>query len=207
MRRRSRGSSSSSTRSWPATTGSSSRSRSSRDGRSTRAGVARRSRRRLKPSSSKRYERLDDPQVLRDHLRRIGRDLKTDPAGAIASSKELVETILRLILEDYKVETRKGEGLPDLYKKVQKALELNAEAVPESRKGSEATVKTLRSLVTAIQGLAELRNELGLGHGRARRSPALSRHGRLAFNAAVTVSEFLLDVARPMRGRGHVVAL
>jgi hypothetical protein len=200
MRRRSRGSSSSSTRSWPATTGSSSRSRSSRDGRSTRAGVARRSRRRLKPSSSKRYERLDDPQVLRDHLRRIGRDLKTDPAGAIASSKELVETILRLILEDYKVETRKGEGLPDLYKKVQKA-------VPESRKGSEATVKTLRSLVTAIQGLAELRNELGLGHGRARRSPALSRHGRLAFNAAVTVSEFLLDVARPMRGRGHVVAL
>lgn len=140
-----------------------------------------------------RYERLDDPQVVREHLRRIDRDLKRDPSGAIGSSKELVESVLKQILDDYGVSYRKGEDLMDLYKKVQNALRLNAEAVPGDKKGSEAAVKTLRALVTTIQSLAELRNEIGSGHGRSRRSPALTRHGRLAFNASVTVIEFLLD--------------
>jgi len=139
------------------------------------------------------YERLDDPQVVREHLRRIDRDLKSDPSGAIGSSKELVESVLKLILDDYDVTYAKGDDLMDLYKKVQKALKLNSEAVPENRKGSEAAVKTLRALVTTIQSLAELRNQIGSGHGRTRRSPAFTRHGRLAFNTSVTLVEFLLD--------------
>lgn len=139
------------------------------------------------------YPRLDDPQVVRDHLRRIDRDLKTDPSGAIGSSKELVESVLKQILDDYEVAYKKGDDLMDLYKKVQKELRLNAEAVPEDTKGSQAAVKTLRALVATIQSLAELRNQIGTGHGAARRSPALTRHGRLAFNSAVAVVEFLLD--------------
>jgi hypothetical protein len=139
------------------------------------------------------YPRLDDPQVVRDHLRRIDRDLKSDPAGAIGSSKELVESVLKAILDDYKVTYKRGDDFMELYKKVQRALALNTDAVPGDTKGSEAAVKTLRALVTTISSLAELRNQLGLGHGRSRRSPALTRHGRLAFNASVTVVEFLLD--------------
>jgi hypothetical protein len=48
-------------------------------------------------------------------------------------------------------------------------------------------------MATAIQSLAELRNELGLGHGRTASSPALARHARLAANAARTVVEFVLE--------------
>lgn len=140
-----------------------------------------------------RYQRLDDPQVVRDHLRRIDRDLKTDPAEAIGASKELVESVLKLILDDYGVEYGKSDDLMGLYKKVQEEMRLNVEAVPGNAAGSKAAVKTLRALVTTIQSLAELRNEIGGGHGHARRSPALTRHGRLAFNASVTVVEFLLD--------------
>ncbi len=140
-----------------------------------------------------RYQRLDDPQVVRDHLRRIERDLKTDPSEVIGTSKELVESVLKQILDDYGVEYGKGDDLMDLYKKVQKEMRLNVEAVPGNAAGSRAAVKTLRALVTTIQSLAELRNEIGGGHGHARRSPALTRHGRLAFNASVTVVEFLLD--------------
>lgn len=139
------------------------------------------------------YERLDDPQVIREHLRRIDRDLKGDPSGAIGSSKELVESVLKLILDDCGVAYSKGDDLMDLYKKVQRALKLNAEAVPGHKKGSEAAVKTLRALVTTINSLAELRNQIGSGHGRTRHSPALTRHGRLAFNTSVTLVEFLLD--------------
>jgi AbiJ N-terminal domain 3/Abortive infection C-terminus len=139
-----------------------------------------------------RYARLDDPQVVRDHLRRIDRDLKSDPPGAIGASKELVESVMKKILDDYGV-GYKGDDLGDLYKKVQNELHLNAEAVPDNKKGSEAAVKTLRSLVSTIQSLAELRNQIGSGHGRNKSSVALTRHARLAFNASVTVVEFLLD--------------
>src|SRR5581483_11955994 len=49
------------------------------------------------------------------------------------------------------------------------------------------------SLATAVQSLAELRNELGLGHGKTKPSPAFARHARLAFNASRAVVEFLLE--------------
>lgn len=139
------------------------------------------------------HDRLDDPATIRDHLSRIERGLRRDPAEAIASSKEMVETVCKLILDDYEITYAPRAEVLDLYKLVAGALHLNAESVPDSVKGSQAAQKTLRTLVTTIQSLAELRNELGLGHGRAKRSPALSRHGRLAFNAAVAVVEFLLD--------------
>jgi hypothetical protein len=80
----------------------------------------------------------------------------------------------------------------ELYKAVQKVLALNVEAVPE-QPGSAAAVKALRALVTTVPSLAEMRNELGSGHGRVRPSPALTRHAQLALNAAVAISEFLLD--------------
>lgn len=145
------------------------------------------------------YEDLLDPDTLREHLDRIDRDLTSDPPGAIASSKELVESVLKSILDEAEVTYKRGDDLMTLYKLVQKELALSAEAVPESKRGSEAAVRTLRALVTTIQSLGELRNELGLGHGRTQRSPALTRHARLAFNTAVAVTEFLLETWRHQR--------
>lgn len=34
---------------------------------------------------------------------------------------------------------------------------------------------------------------MGRGHGRSTKSPALERHARFVFNAAVTLTEFLYD--------------
>lgn len=135
---------------------------------------------------------LDDHSALMDHLGAIERDLASDPAGAIASAKELVETMYKLILD------KRGigygtEDLPKLYKKVAVELSLAKESVPDSAKGSEAAHKVLTALNTAVFGLAELRNQIGRGHGRSTKSPALERHARLAFNAAVTLTEFLYD--------------
>jgi hypothetical protein len=65
--------------------------------------------------------------------------------------------------------------------------------VPDSAKGSEAAHKVLGALNTTVFGLAELRNQIGRGHGRSTASPALERHARLAFNTAVALTEFLYD--------------
>lgn len=135
---------------------------------------------------------IEDHSALLDHLGAIERDLASDPAGAIASAKELVETMYKLILD------RRGiahghEDLPKLYKTVASELGLAKESVPDSAKGSEAAHKVLTAMNTAVFGLAELRNQIGRGHGRSTASPALERHARLAFNAAVTLTEFLYD--------------
>lgn len=135
---------------------------------------------------------LEDHSALMDHLEAIGRDIKTDPAGAISSAKDLVETMCKLILDKRGV-TYGKDDLPVLYKKVSVDLGLDRRAVPDHVKGSEAAAKTLGGLNSSVQGLSELRNQLGRGHGRTTASPALERHARLAFNTAVTLTEFLYD--------------
>jgi len=138
------------------------------------------------------FARLDDPTVLRQHLDRIERDVDHDPDGAIGASKELVESVCRVILEDYGDRPKPATEVLDLYKAVAQHLKLNAEAVPDNAKGSQSAQRALRTLTTTVQSLAELRNELGTGHGRGRRSVTQPRHARLAFHAAWAVTEFLL---------------
>lgn len=135
---------------------------------------------------------LEDHTALMDHLGAIERDLTTDPAGAIASAKELVESMYKLILDKRGI-TYGNDDLPKLYKKVATELGLAKESVPDSTKGSEAAHKILGALTTTVYGLAELRNQIGRGHGRSSASPALGRHARLAFNTAVSLTEFLYD--------------
>lgn len=148
-------------------------------------------------------ELLTDPEVLEEHLVRIRDSLASDPAAAISSSKNLVESLFRIILDRSGVAYGQREDIPQLYRHVAELLDLKADSVPQSARGSESAQQILRTLVTTIQSLAELRNELGIAHGQSRRSVALARHARLALNSTVTVAEFVLDTwhARVAAGR------
>lgn len=139
------------------------------------------------------FTRLGDPSVVHRHLERIAVNIERDPPAAVASCKELVESVCKFVLQDYGVEFSNKDDLLDLYKKAAKELKLSRESVPGSAKGSEAAHRVLQNLATAVQSLAELRNELGLGHGRTTPSAAFARHARLSFNAARAVVEFMLE--------------
>lgn len=136
---------------------------------------------------------LEDHRALRDSLDAIDRNIATDPAGAITSAKDLVESMYKLILDKRGIAYQPKDDLGTLYKKVAIELALDKKSVPSTVKGSEAAQKTLGALNTVVTGLAELRNQIGRGHGRTDASPALERHARLAFNAAVALTEFLYD--------------
>jgi plasmid stabilization system protein ParE len=136
---------------------------------------------------------LPDPDVLREHLRRMTANLEHDTPAVIGSAKELLESVCKVILDDAHVGYPPSASLPDLYKLVATELRLARDSVPQNAKGSEAAQRVLQGLVTAVQNLAELRNALGLGHGRAQRVPALERHARLAMNASYAASAFLLS--------------
>ncbi len=137
-------------------------------------------------------QRVDAPQVLHEHLRRINDALVRDPAAAIGSAKELVESTFKIVLDDYGVTHDRSTDLLELYKLVAVELRIARESVPDSAKGSRASHKILSNLTTTVQNLAELRNELGLGHGRTATSKALTRHARLAGDSAQTIANFVL---------------
>lgn len=136
---------------------------------------------------------LTEPDILQEHLNRIRAGLVEDPPAAISSCKNLIESLFKIILDRSEVSYSRSDDIPDLYRKVADLLALNAEAVPESARASRTSQRILRTLVTTVNSLSELRNELGIGHGLSRRSGALARHARLALNATVTIAEFVLD--------------
>lgn len=136
---------------------------------------------------------LTDPVVLQEHLDRIRRDLADDPASSISSSKNLLESLFKIILDRSAVPYEHKDDVPKLYRKVADLLSLTAESVPDSATASKSAQQILRTLTTTVNSLAEFRNELGIGHGQATRNRALVRHARLALNATVTLAEFILD--------------
>lgn len=142
---------------------------------------------------------LTDDGVLHEHLQRIKDSLTRDPASAIASSKELLESLFKLILNQENVEFARSDELPTLYKKVGETLNVNAESVPASARASQTIQKLLRTLATTVQSIAELRNEIGTGHGRTAPSIATETHARLALNGTVAVAEFLLGTLHQRR--------
>jgi hypothetical protein len=146
------------------------------------------------------FHLLRDPGVLEEHLDRMLANVERDTPAVIGAAKELVESVCKLVLDDYGVAYGSSATLPELYKAVSWELGLSRQAVPTSAKGSEAAQRVLQSMVTAVQNLAELRNALGVGHGRAQRVPALERHARLAMNASRTIAEFLLATWHERKG-------
>jgi hypothetical protein len=138
------------------------------------------------------FHLLSDPQVVDQHLERMRLNIDRDTPAVIGAAKELLESVCKLVLEDAGVAYEASAGLQDLYRAAAKELRLSRDSVPGSAKGSEAAQRTLQGLVTAVQNLAELRNALGLGHGRVQHVPVLERHARLAMNASRSVADFLL---------------
>jgi hypothetical protein len=73
-------------------------------------------------------ELLTDPVVLEEHLVRIRDSLSSDPAAAISSSKNLVESLFRIILDHSGVAYGQREDIPQLYRYVADLLELKADS-------------------------------------------------------------------------------
>ena len=75
-----------------------------------------------------------------------------------------------------------------------KALELTPDDVPDKAKAADTIKRLLSNLGTITQGLAELRNQYGTGHGKKAGTKGLgSRHAKLAVGAASTLAVFLME--------------
>lgn len=134
-----------------------------------------------------------DLQGLSAEVGRMAQAAEDDPALAVGTAKELIETICKTILEDRGV-SHKEEDLPKLVRTVAKELLLLPENIPDNAKGSDVISRLLSSLNQVAQGIAELRNLYGTGHGRDGRFIGIHpRHAKLAVGAAATLGMFLME--------------
>ncbi len=136
---------------------------------------------------------MDLPELHRQ-LERLNASIEQDPRLAIGTAKELVESLCKTILDERHIEYENDADIAKLVKDTRKALGLVPESIPDSAKGAESIRRLLSNLGNVAQGLGELRNLYGTGHGKGGASRGLSpRHARLAVGAAGTLATFLLE--------------
>lgn len=135
-----------------------------------------------------------DPGYLFQQITRMEAAVGNDPALAIGTAKELIETCCKTILGERQITFSKSAEIPELVKLTVKALQLAPSDIPDAAKAADTIKRLLSNLGTIAQGLAELRNQYGTGHGKAAKSKGLgSRHAKLAVGAASTLAVFLAE--------------
>ena len=135
-----------------------------------------------------------DPGYVSQQITRIEAAVVNDPALAIGTAKELVETCCKTILTERGITYGKSADLPELVKLTVKELELTPNDIPEKAKAAEIIKRLLSNLGTITQGVTELRNHYGTGHGKVAGAKGLqARHAKLAAGAATTLAVFLAE--------------
>jgi hypothetical protein len=129
---------------------------------------------------------------VESYISRIQSSIDKDPALAVGSIKELVESVLKTILT-INNEVVGKEDFTDLLKRVQKLLDLDPQNVSPNTKGAEIVKRTLSNLGQVIKGIDELRNLYGTGHGQVQASSISPRHARLVVGAGASLAVFLME--------------
>ena len=135
-------------------------------------------------------------QDVDEHAARIRRGLRDDPAQAIGSSKELLETVLKAVLELHGNGPETKIDIPRLVKDASVRLGLDAGGHRGDEPGAEQRRKLFGSLSSIVHAAAELRNAgFGTGHGGSQR-PALDiATARLVVSSAVAVASFYIEAS------------
>ena len=135
-----------------------------------------------------------DASYVSQQITRMETAVNLDPELAIGTAKELVETCCKTILTETSTPYTKGDDLPKLVKLTVKQLSLTPLDIPEEAKASDTIKRLLSNLASITQGVAELRNHYGTGHGKLSSNKGLQpRHAKLAVGAASTLAVFLLE--------------
>lgn len=135
-----------------------------------------------------------DAGWMQKEIERLENAVERDPALAIGTAKELVETCCKSILSKRGIEVSKKADLPELTKLMAKELKLVPQGISDEAKGAETIRLILRNLSALTQYLAELRGLYGSGHGRDGKHRGLEpRHARLAVGAAVAFIDFVTE--------------
>lgn len=134
------------------------------------------------------------------HVTRIRAGLRDDPAQAVGASKDMLETVFKAILGLHGNGRETLVDLPQLVKRTNILLGLDAAGVRSGEPGAEQRRRLLGSLSMIVGATADLRNSgFGTGHGGSQRLELDIATANLVVSSAATLASFYLEAARPFR--------
>jgi len=135
-----------------------------------------------------------DAAWMQKEIERLENAIERDPALAIGTAKDLLESCCKSILTKREIAFTRSADLPELTKALAKELKLVPEGISDAAKGAEKIRLILRNLSALTLYLAELRGLYGSGHGRDGKHRGLEpRHARLAAAAAIAFIDFVTE--------------
>ena len=135
-----------------------------------------------------------DQRHLQEEISRLESAIEEDPALAIGTAKELIDTCCKTILSERGIPYSPGADLSELTKATFKTLKLTPEDVPEAKKGSESIRRILSNLSSLSHEINQLRNLYGTGHGKEADVSGLDpRHSKLVAGSSATLVRFLFE--------------
>lgn len=137
-----------------------------------------------------------DESYLSQQITRMESAIDVDPGLAIGTAKELIETICKTIITKHGGMCQDNAKTSKIVRQAAELLRLTPEDIPNEAKAAQTIKGILSSLSTITQGMAELRNHYGTGHGKEAGAKGLNpRHARLVVGAATTLSVFLWETS------------
>ena len=135
-----------------------------------------------------------DANWMQREIERVENAIDSDPALAIGTSKELVESCCKTILKKSGIPFNKSDDLPKLTKALTQALKLVPDDIRDKAKGADKIKLILGNLSALTHYIAELRGLYGTGHGRDGKHRSLHPpHARLVFASAVAFIDFVTE--------------
>lgn len=135
---------------------------------------------------------LDD---IREYLQRIRHSVDDDPALAIGSAKELLESVLKSVLGMHGSGPDTHVDMPKLAKRANVQLGIDPAGVRGDEPGADSRRRIVGGLTAIVNGVAELRNAgLGTGHGVSQRPQVDQAMVKLAVSAAAIAAAFYRDL-------------
>ncbi len=139
-------------------------------------------------------KRILNAEYVSQQINLMESSIENSPHISIGLAKELIETCCKSIFEDRKEKYDKNWDLTKLMKETTKLLKLTPEDIPNEARAASSIKQILGSLCSVVQGIGEIRNEYGSGHGKDGKFKGLQpRHAKLAVGSASTLAIYLLE--------------
>lgn len=129
--------------------------------------------------------------ALDEQLARLRRTID-DPAAALGSAKELLEAVMKFVIEDGGLPLTGKEDFPHLIAVSFERLRFQTKKIDESIPGARALRSIHQSARTVISSINELRNQQGTGHGRTLPTALSNEDAVYVVREATHVAELML---------------